>query len=189
MSWGDGIDWNQEARRAAQEAPPGQAASDMLVRLLGALRGVVRPRIVDCGCNIGRFFPQLSAAGFTYVGLDQADDAIRIAQARYPGARFEHAFLWDAWSRRHEPFDAALCNAVLQHNRHDEKARIVDQIAAAVRVDGVFVLQESTVPVATPTQLRPEQWTDLVETTGFRLEATWHRNEHGLDDAYLFRRV
>jgi SAM-dependent methyltransferase len=187
--FGDGIDWGHEARRAAQEDPPGAAPGEMLLRLREALATVERPRIVDAGCNIGRFCAQFSAAGFEYVGIDQSEQALAIARERMPGVRFEQSFLWDDWPARIGPCDAALCNAVLQHNTHAEKRRILPRIAEVLRPGGFFAMQESTVERATATQLQHAQWVDLVESFGLELVSTWHLNPQGLPDAYLYRRL
>lgn len=187
--FGDGIDWGHEARRAAQEDPPGAAPGEMLLRIRSALLSLERPRLVDCGCNIGRFYEQFSAAGFEYVGIDQSEQALQIARERMPGVRFELSFLWDDWPARIGPCDAALANAVLQHNTHAEKRRILPRIAQVLRPGGIFGMQESTVERATATQLQHEQWVDLVESFGFQLLSTWHQNSLGFHDAYLFRRL
>lgn len=187
--FGDGIDWGQEARRAAAADPPGATAGEMLLAIRDAIAEVPGPRIVDAGCNIGRFFPQFQAAGFEYVGVDQSAEALEIARQRFPGPRFELAFLWEDWPARTGRFDAALCNAVLQHNQHEEKRRILPRIAQAVRPGGVFGMQESTVRQTTATQLRQDEWIRLVEGFGFKLEKLFHKNPEGLEDGYLFRRL
>ena len=84
---------------------------------------------------------------------------------------------------------AAISMAVLQHNTLDEKQRILPRIAAAIRPGGLFVMSESTVLEETRTQLTQEGWIRLVISHGFELLSTWHPNpEHGIDDAYMFRR-
>lgn len=188
--FGDGIDWNAEGRRAANAELPGAEPGPMLVNIREAIAGVERPRVADCGCNIARFYPQFRDAGFAYVGVDQAEGALATARQRYPQTTFVHSFLWDDWPAKIEPVDVALCNAVLQHNLHHEKERIMARIAQAVRPGGVFAMQESTVPQATKTQLTQREWVMLVERYGFKLLKKWHPNpEYGLDDAYLFRRA
>lgn len=190
MKFGDGIDWNAEGRRAAaaDDARPagrigGSEAVDRMTRL--------QPppgRILDAGCNIGRFCPILTAAGYQYTGVDQAEEALRTARERNPDASFLHRFLWEMTFA--EDFDVALCNAVLQHNTHAEKRRILPRIAAALRPGGLFVMQESTVLRETATQLTQAGWIALVEEHGFQLLETWHpNNEHQIDDAYAFRKV
>jgi SAM-dependent methyltransferase len=207
-TFGDEIDWGQEARRAVAQDPVGAPLScPMLEEIRAALRSPAgRPRIVDCGCNIGQFYPMFEAAGFEYVGLDQSTEALDIARRRWPRAQFLQCFLWDDWSgalanaalaggiadesaRHSVRFEVALCNAVLQHNTYPEKERILPRIAAAVLPGGLFAMQESTVLQETRTQLRQDQWIALVERHGFKLLKTWHRNELGVEDGYLFRRV
>lgn len=190
LPFGDGIDWNAEAKRAAEQDAVGRPETcEMLEAIRAALGPCERPRVADCGCNIGQFFPMFHKAGFEYVGLDQAAESLKIARERWPAGQFVEAFLWDAWPRRFEPFDVAICNAVLQHNTHEEKRQILPRIARALRAGGLFAMQESTVLQETRTQLRQEQWIALVEGHGFKLLQTWHKNELSVDDGYLFKRV
>lgn len=203
MSFGDGIDWNAEARRAEKDGMPGESANILTRHLVDALENRPtlraagppadlprRARIADCGCNIGRFYPAVKAVGLDYIGIDQAPEALVIARKRYPGAVFERAMLWDGWPTRTGAVDGAICNAVLQHNTHEEKRLILARIAEAVSIGGAFVMQESTVPVETKTQLRQGDWISLVESFGFQLKALWHPNdEFKILDGYVFRRV
>lgn len=211
-TFGDGIDWDKEAQRAAAHdaigAPAGCEMLDIIMSEIGQRQNL---RAVDCGCNIGQFFPMFEKAGFDYVGLDQAAQALQIARRRWPKARFMRTYLWSDWlgvlaaeavsggvstvdgtdeaARERVRFDVAICCAVLQHNKHEEKERILPRIADAVRVGGLFAIQESTVTNETATQLRHDQWIALVERYGFQLIKTWHKNELGHEDGYLFRRV
>lgn len=192
QKFGDGIDWDNEARRAAaateQEHLAGGVRATAL-ELVTQLRshGVGPGRLLDCGCNIARYCPPLREAGFTYVGVDQSLEALRIAGLRYPDVELIQSMLWDMTFS--QPFDVAISMAVLQHNQLGEKERILQRIAAAVRPSGHFAMQESTVLVETATQLRREHWIELVESYGFHLLANWHPNpEYGVPDAYLFRR-
>jgi trans-aconitate methyltransferase len=191
MKFGDGIDWNAEARRAAKEGMPGPKPGEMISRITAKQRWNEPecPRLVDCGCNIARFYPEAKTAGFVYVGVDQAPEALAIARSRYPEARFEQAMLWEPWSQCVGPVQAAICNAVLQHNTHADKKRILARIAQAVVPGGVFAMQESTVAVETATQLRQGDWVALVEGFGFELREMWHPNdEFKIFDGYLFTR-
>lgn len=191
-SFGDGIDWNNEAVRAASETEHEhnmggvRAVALELVQQLAAV-GCTGGRLLDCGCNIARYCPPLREAGFEYVGVDQAPKALQIAKWRYPGVEFVASMLWDM--KFDKPFDVAISMAVLQHNLRDEKKRILARIAEAVRPGGYFAMQESTVLEETRTQLRQEQWIALVEGSGFRMLSGWHPNpEYGVHDAYLFQR-
>jgi SAM-dependent methyltransferase len=185
MSFGDGIDWDNEARRAAKELPPGADSFELIDRLKAAGAG---PRLLDCGCNIGRYCPPFRAADFEYVGVDQSEVALKVARERYPGVEFVQSFLWDMLFYR--PFDVAVTIAVLQHNKHDEKRRILSRIAGALKPGGLFAMQESTVLEDTPTQLRQAGWISMVEGFGFKLLDAWHPNpEYGVCDHYMFQRL
>ncbi len=191
MKFGDGIDWNAEARRAAaaddrNNAQGVVAKIDAIERLAEHLPS--RGRVLDAGSNIGRYCPAVLAAGFQYVGVDQAQEALAIARERNPNGVFVESFLWDM--KFDILFDAALSFAVLQHNTLPEKQRILGRIAAAVRVGGYFVMMESTVLQETVTQLTQAGWISLVSGCGFELVTTWHPNpDYGVNDHYLFRRT
>ena len=192
MSFGDGINWDNEARRAAKETKQEHAGGGVRASALDLVTQLrahgASGRLLDCGCNIARYYPPLREAGFAYTGVDQSPEALRIAKERYPKAAFVHSFLWDMSFA--ETFDVAISMAVLQHNQMDEKHRIMQRIAAAVRARGHFAMQESTVLEATATQLRQSGWIDLVESHGFKLLNAWHPNpEYSVCDAYLFRRT
>ena len=208
MTFGDGIDWNAEARRAAKAGQPGPQPGELIRRVAlhvfdktGSACATEKPVLVDCGCNIARFYPETNTAGLQYIGIDQADEAILIAKSRYPSVRFIRSMLWDDWPTAIKspitPIDyaptqvhAVICNAVLQHNTHPEKHRILARIAQAVPVGGTFAMQESTVPAETKTQLRQGDWIKLVEGYGFKLVEMWHPNdEFAILDGYLFTRI
>lgn len=215
-TFGDGIDWGKEAQRAAaHDAVGAPRTCPMLQRIMEAMEPLPAnpPRVVDCGCNIGQFYPMFAESGFTYVGLDQSATALEIARKRWLAGKFVQAFLWDDWltalatetagggvptelgrgpldaARQSVSFDVAICNAVLQHNTYPEKERILPRISQAVKSGGLFAMQESTVLEETHTQLMQQQWINLVERHGFKLIRLWHPNEMGIADGYLFRRV
>lgn len=189
--FGDGIDWDAEARRAAaaseQEHANGGVRANALELTARLAQYGARGRLLDCGCNIARYYPPLREAGFEYTGVDQSQQALEIAHQRYPNI----ALVWSMlWSMSFESqFDVAISMAVLQHNTHDEKNRIIHQIAKAVRTGGWFAMQESTVLNDTATQLTHQHWINTVEKHDFSLIDTWHPNpEYAVNDAYLFVR-
>ncbi len=191
MKFGDGIDWDNEARRAAKETEAefsgGGVRANALDLVLKLKEVGADGRILDSGCNIARYCPPLREAGFVYVGVDQSPEALAIARKRYPDVEFVSSFLWDM--KFDQPFDVVISMAVLQHNVMSEKRKILACIADAVKIGGHFAMQESTVLETTHTQLRQEQWIALVQEFGFRLLTTWHPNpEYNVNDAYLFIR-
>jgi SAM-dependent methyltransferase len=189
--FGDGIDWSNEARRAAAEDAKnpgfGTGRSELVDRLAALMPD--GGTVLDAGCNIGRYCPLFQRAGFAYTGVDQSDEALALGRIANPDGVFVRSLLWEM--EFPEKFDAAVCFAVLQHNTHPEKERILPRIAAALRPGGIFVMNESTLPVhQTATQLAHFEWIDIVTKYGFELIETWHPNpEYGIDDAYAFRRL
>lgn len=49
-------------------------------------------------------------------------------------------------------------------------------------------MTESTVSIATAIQMTYQRWIDLVENYGFKFLESWHENELGLHDHYLFQK-
>lgn len=187
VQFGDGINWDFEARRAAAEGWVAPHDSELIRNLRLWLPHEDRPRrVLDAGCNIGNFAGMFMAAGFEYTGVDQSAVALELACGRYPQATWIEGMLWDM--EFGEPFDLVFCNAVLQHNNHAEKARILPRIAAATKPGGMFIMQESTVLEETATQLTHEGWIQAVLQHGYVLQGTWHKNPEGLNDAYAFWR-
>lgn len=192
MTFGDGIDWGNEARRAeaateqAYASEALRAGASELVHRLGDFKA--GKRLLDCGCNIASYYPPLNAAGYEYTGVDQAAVALNIAKRRYPGINLVQSYLWDM--QFPQKFDVAISMAVLQHNKHDEKRRILKRIVESVRPGGYFAMQESTVLEDTATQLRQAAWIALVEEHGFQFVTGWHPSpEYKICDAYLFVRL
>lgn len=191
MAFGDGIDWAAEAQRAhAADVAKGQVGigrSDLVDRVAALVPAGAR--ILDAGCNIGRYVPLFRAAGLNYTGVDQSEDALAIAARLHgddDGVRFFCGYLW---SLDLGLFDAAVSFAVLQHNTLAEQERIVAALARSVRSGGALVISESTVPTVTATQRTYNGWIDLARRHGFELLDTWHPNPYGLCDHYAFRRA
>lgn len=140
--------------------------------------------LLDCGCHVGRWIDFFTQAGFEYTGIDQSKYAINIAKRLKPKGSFYCMFLWDMQFR--EEFDVAITNAVLQHNTHPEKRRIVPRIYDALKFGGIYYIAESTVLEDTPTQLTHDNWIQLMEEWGFKFLESWHPNKIGIEDHYLF---
>lgn len=182
--FGDGIDWDKEADRILREDKQifytQQSVIDRLFKYAPATG-----RVIDCGCNIGRFVEVFKNAGYEYVGIDQSEHAVVIAKKYHPDETFLAGFLWDMDFT--EEFDVAFCNAVLQHNTLEEKKRIMPKIYNALKDKGVFVFAESTVEEPTKTQLTYNGWIELIESYGFTFLESWHKNELEIEDNYIFK--
>ncbi len=189
---GDGISWDKHVaeilkRRATDVvyyAP--DKGNETWQRLAELAKTMKNPKLLDCGCHIGRFVDWLKGTGFDYTGVDQSAFALEIARKERPNDKWVHSLLWNL--NYHEEFDIAFFNAVLQHNTHEEKRKILPKIFDAVKHGGYLYFSESTVLRDTATQLTREHWIRLAESVGFKFVASWHKNELGLDDSYLFRK-
>lgn len=184
-TFGDGIDWDLEADRAVNES---EVLFDQTSTRVNAIKKYKKSgKLIDCGCNIGKYIEAIENAGYTYVGVDQSKHALEVAEHYHPDATFVHSFLWDMKFKY--KFDIVFINAVLQHNTHAEKGRILEAIVKIIKKGGILTIAESTVPIETVTQLTYTGWIDLIEGFGFKLLETSHENEFGLKDNYIFKKV
>ncbi|MDD3474287.1 MAG: class I SAM-dependent methyltransferase [Candidatus Dojkabacteria bacterium] len=143
--------------------------------------------LIDCGCNIGRWVEYFTKQNYDYTGVDQSEYAIKVAHQLHPNNKFINSLLWEI--DFNNTFDIAFFNAVLQHNTHEEKRKILPKVYQALKKDGVLIFKESTVKEQTETQFTQEEWISLVESYGFEFKESWHKNELGLEDNYIFRKV
>ena len=141
-------------------------------------------KALDCGCHVGRWIDPIMNLGFKYTGVDQSDKALDVARNNKPYGTWVHSFLWDM--KFNEEFDFACVVAVLQHNLLAEQERIVPSIFRAIKPGGTFFLTESTMPHTTITQRTHDGWVNLAESCGFKFIKSYHKNEFGLEDHYIF---
>jgi SAM-dependent methyltransferase len=105
---------------------------DALLRALGP----GRHRILDLGCGPGRDLVSLRDAGHEAVGLDGANRFVEMARA-YSGCEvLEQDFL--GLDLGVETFDGIFANASLFHVPCVELARVLGELAAALRPGGVL---------------------------------------------------
>lgn len=186
--FGDRIDWGLEADRACKED---NVNNNLFYTEYPDIEKIIvykiNGKLIDCGCNIGKFIEVFENAGYEYTGIDQSEHALDIARLYHPKGNFIHSFLWDVKSKY--KFDIAFFHNVLQHNTHDEKLKILVGISKILKKNSIIVMSESTVPKETVTQLTNEGWIALVENLGFELLENWHENEFGLKDNYIFKKI
>lgn len=184
--FGDNISWEEEANRAIKEEPTNLFYNYNPTRELAMKLNKYKPKgkVLDCGCNIGRWIEYFTEAGYNYTGIDQSKYVIEKALSFHSEGNFICNFLWNLNFK--EEFDIAFFNAVLQHNTLDEKIKIIPKIHKALKKDGILIIAESTVLKETPTQMTYHQWIYFIESFGFKFTESWHKNELNLDDNYLF---
>ena len=184
--FGDGISWEAHIEKIIQEKNIFHKYDPNFSIIKTIKKYITTGKLLDCGCHIGRWSKFFISAGFDYTGVDQSEEAIKKARELSPGIKFVHSFLWDM--NFNEEFDIAVCIAVLQHNLLEEKHKIIPKIYNALRPEGIFFMTESTVSIATATQMTYQGWIDLVENYGFKFLESWHENELGLHDHYIFQK-
>jgi len=188
--FGDGIDWANEARRILKEdnvfysVIPEDEFAAMIKKHVPDRHG---KKLLDCGCNIGRWSDYFISLGFEYTGIDQDPEVIRLAKQLRPNHHYIKSFLWDFGSV-YPTHDVAVFVAVLQHNTNAEKERIMEMLQNTIKPGGHVFAMESTVKTKTNTQLTQPGWLDLFDRYGFDCADKWHVNELGFMDRYVFRR-
>lgn len=188
--FGDGIDWENHIKEifesGAQVYYDGQSKPEKISRLK---KYKTSGKLLDCGCHIGRWINVFRENGYDYTGIDQSAQAIEVARAQQPDGKFIHGFLWDMDTNFSEEFDIVHTNAVLQHNTLEEQEKILPKIHQALKPEGILIITESTVNDQTRTQRTYKGWISFVEQKGFGFLESWHKNELGLDDNYIFKKI
>jgi SAM-dependent methyltransferase len=93
-------------------------------------------RILDFGCGPGRDLISLTRRGHEAVGLDGTDRFVEMARAHSACEVLHQDFL--SLSLEPESFDGVFANASLFHVPTSELPRVLGELAAALRSDGVL---------------------------------------------------
>ncbi len=184
--FGDNISWEEEADRAIKEDSINlfykyNPSDELAIRLK---KYKPEEKILDCGCNIGRWFEYFTEAGYKYTGIDQSKHTIEKALSYHHNGEFICKFLWDL--DYNQEYDIVFFNAVLQHNLLEEKIKIIPKVYNSLKKNGILIIAESTVLKETRTQMTYYQWIYFIESFGFKFKESWHKNEYNVDDNYLF---
>jgi len=97
-------------------------------------------KVLDLGCGNGRLFEALKGRGVDYVGVDNAQELVKIAREKYPQARFETA---DGLSLpfRNNAFDKVYSIAVLHHIPSQElRQQFLKEAQRVLRPGGLLIL-------------------------------------------------
>lgn len=190
MKFGDGISWEQFAEEILQGNDDtyfsfnGKDVFEDANEHIKTDTPIDERKVIDCGCNLGRWVDVLVKYGFKYTGVDQSSKSIEIAKSARPNHTWICLFLWDLPFE--SEFDFALSNNVLQHNLWEEQDRVVAGIYKVLKPGGVFFMEESTVHEPTKTQRTHNGWIDMIERHGFKFIKALHINSIGLMDRYMF---
>lgn len=191
--FGDGISWDYHVQQIIdehnQKGTPiyyvdSKPLLEQSVEHIKTDTEVSKRKALDAGCHMGRWVDVIQKLGFEYTGADQSTPALEFARKNRPNVRFHQSMLWELPFENE--FDFAICNAVLQHNKLEEQDKIVPRVFAALKSGGVFFFAESTLRENTATQRTHEGWVALAESAGFKFVKSFHVNELGLEDQYIF---
>ena len=173
--FGDRQDWDDFAVRCLLNENYGRTQERTPANILKFLRdnsGITGGRLLDCGCNIGRWCDYFSKNGFECVGVDASLVAITIAKNIHGHMHFINDFIWNV--NFENEFDVAISITALQHNFKEEQVRCLQAIKKALKPMGLFLMIEETGNVDGGTTHTKEGWIDLIfENTGKSLIANY----------------
>ncbi len=109
-------------------------------------------RALDFGCGVGRVTRPLKQSFRVVVGVDIAEEMIRVAQriSSDPGVRYLHSPSGDLKPVDGEVFDLVMSYITLQHVPPQSARRLIGKLSAAVAPHGLLFLQIPTESVSDP---------------------------------------
>lgn len=134
--------WTRHAEEQAVDNPQVHNFNDDYV-LMEWLHSLDVKKVVDVGCGGGLWRDLFK--GYDYLGIDQNENMIRHAIGRGTSDTLNFQVVpWHKYPFEESTFDLAFCSAVLQHNRHKDKEKVVQEIVRIVKPGGYFMCTENT---------------------------------------------
>lgn len=97
-------------------------------------------KVLDLGCGNGRLFQALENKAVDYLGVDNSEELISIAQTKYPEAKFQTASGLNLPFGENS-FDKIVCIAVLHHiPSNDLRLKFLREAKRVLKPDGLLVL-------------------------------------------------
>ena len=162
--------WTNHAEEHRTEAPHGSNKKTVpVVRQWLLDRVPLGSLVVDFGCGSGLWMPIFE--GYNYYGLDQNAKMIQVAHERYPDKvnRFKQ-ISWNELPYEDNSVDVIFTSAVIQHNTHPDKEKVIREFYRVLKPGGYYVCTENT--------FRPDNYqTTFGSNTEFRED---------LNDGYSF---
>jgi len=72
-----------------------------------------KSKVLDAACGAGRYMPYLLERGHAVLGIDQAQEMLKKAQAKFPSVKTEKIGLQEMTF--HKEFDGAICMDAMEH--------------------------------------------------------------------------
>ncbi len=96
--------------------------------------------VLDVGCGNGRLTQLFAGTHVQYTGIDQSEELIKVAQAKYPDTKFLVGEMTKL-DFPEETFDAVYCIAAFHHLPTDElRVRTLEEMKRVLKPSGVIVL-------------------------------------------------
>jgi len=131
--------WTNHAREHERETPHRVNHDNPHLVIFKSIEGV--DKVLDLGCGTALW--RHVFAGSDYHGADQNEAMIRGARGRFPEDKF---FVCNGMKLDFdsEYFDLVFTASVLQHNRHEDKDKVVAEIHRVLRPGGYYWGDENT---------------------------------------------
>ncbi|MCX6798086.1 MAG: class I SAM-dependent methyltransferase [Candidatus Falkowbacteria bacterium] len=98
-------------------------------------------RILDVGCGNGRLLEVLKDKQIEYLGVDQSESLIDLAQTNYPGFRFKLGNILDLGQTKEHNFDYVFCLAVFHHLPSDKlRIQALKQLKNKLNPQGKIII-------------------------------------------------
>ncbi len=159
--------WTVHAEQHKDYTKPHHVADDALLRIW--LEDTKAKKVLDLGCGSGLWMNLFK--GCEYTGADQNAAMIGVAKARYPNESDKFVQVnWSDSGFKDGEFDLVFTSAVIQHNTHPDKDKVVQSIVRMLKPGGHYMMTECT--------FRPDNYHHA-----FPGKPGFHDN---LDDGYSF---
>jgi len=98
-------------------------------------------KVLDLGCGNGRLLEALKDKKIEYLGVDNSEELIKLAQKNYPGYKFIVADILNLENIESQKFDYIFCLATLQHlPSQDLRIKVLREIKLLLSDQGQIVI-------------------------------------------------
>lgn len=106
--------------------------------LAGKIRHSESQRVLDIGCNTGRFIKALIDKGVQCIGIDTAKIPLSYAKKWVPEAEFIRASITELPFAK-KSFDIVICIELFHHLPNEILEEGIEEIAKVIKPEGVFI--------------------------------------------------